>query len=110
MRVLIAGTFVICSLLLATPLAASSQAGKGAAALAPVTAVNLNSATQAQLEALPGIGPRTAALILEYRQKSGGFKKVEELMNIKGIGEKSFLKLKPMVVVPPKSDKPAGAQ
>ena len=40
-----------------------------------------------------------AARILEYRQKSGGFKKVEELMNVKGIGEKSFLKLKPLITV-----------
>ena len=110
MRVLIAGTFVICGLLVAAPLAATPQAGKGATVAAPATLVNLNSATREQLEALPGIGPRTAALILEYRQKSGGFKKVEELMNIKGIGEKSFLKLKPMVVVPLKSDKPTGAQ
>lgn len=110
MRVLVAGTFVICGLLLAAPLCAAQQAGKSASVAAPAAAVNLNSATREQLEALPGIGPRTAALILEYRQKNGGFKKAEELMNIKGIGEKSFLKLKPMVVVTPKSDKPTGAQ
>ncbi len=48
----------------------------------------------AQLQALPGVGAATAKLIVEHRQKNGGFKKVEELMNIKGIGEKSFLKLK----------------
>ena len=42
-----------------------------------------------------------ATRILEYRQKSGGFKKIEELMNVKGIGEKSFLKLKPLVTVAP---------
>jgi competence protein ComEA len=61
--------------------------------------VNLNSATAAELQALPNIGPATAARIIEYRQKSGGFKKVEDLMNIKGIGEKSFLKLQPLVIV-----------
>jgi competence protein ComEA len=45
-----------------------------------------------------------AARIIEYRQKNGGFKKVEELMNIRGIGEKAFLKLKPLVTVtPPKT-------
>jgi competence ComEA-like helix-hairpin-helix protein len=48
---------------------------------------------------LPGVGASTAKLIFEHRQKNGGFKKIEELMNIKGIGEKSFLKLKPMVTV-----------
>ena len=61
--------------------------------------VNLNSATVPQLEALPGIGRSTAEKIVEYRQKSGGFKKVEDLMNVQGIGEKSFLKLKPLVTV-----------
>ncbi|HUE89971.1 MAG TPA: helix-hairpin-helix domain-containing protein, partial [Vicinamibacterales bacterium] len=70
--------------------------------------VNLNTATLAQLEDLPGIGRATAERILEYRQKSGGFKKIEELMNVRGIGEKSFLKLKPLIVVTAKPDKPAG--
>ncbi len=63
------------------------------------TTLNLNSATSAELEALPGIGKVTADRIIEYRQKSGGFKKVEDLMNVRGVGEKSFLKLKPLVSV-----------
>jgi competence protein ComEA len=63
--------------------------------------LNLNAATEAQLEALPGIGAATAARIVEYRKKNGPFKKAEELMNVKGIGEKSFLKLKPLVAVAP---------
>jgi competence protein ComEA len=61
--------------------------------------LNLNTATVAQLETLPGIGKSTAERILEYREKSGGFKKIEDLMNVRGIGEKSFLKLKPLVMV-----------
>jgi competence protein ComEA len=61
--------------------------------------VNLNTATVAQLETLPGIGKSTAERILEYRAKSGGFKKIEDLMNVRGIGEKGFLKLKPLVTV-----------
>ena len=61
--------------------------------------LNLNAATVAQLETLPGIGRATAERIIEYRQKNGGFKKLEELMNVKGIGEKSFLKLKSLITV-----------
>ena len=61
--------------------------------------VNLNSATAVQLQTLPGIGASTAQRILDYRQKNGAYKKIEELMNVKGIGEKSFLKLKPLITV-----------
>jgi competence protein ComEA len=70
------------------------------AAKASTTApINLNTANVAQLETLPGIGKSTAERILEYREKSGGFKKIEDLMNVRGIGEKNFLKLKPLVTV-----------
>jgi competence protein ComEA len=65
------------------------------------TVINLNTATAAQLQELPGIGARTAERIIEYREKNGGFKKIEQLMNVKGIGEKSFLKLKDRITVTP---------
>lgn len=85
------------ALALALPATAMAQEGappeKGDAK-APAT-VDLNTATAAQLESLPGIGPKTAQRIIEYREKNGPFKKIEDLMNVKGIGEKSFLKLKP---------------
>ena len=77
----------------------SGQAqAKGAPAAATI---DLNTATLAQLETLPGVGAKLAERILQYRQKNGRFNKVEELMNVPGIGEKNFLKLKPLVSVSP---------
>ena len=70
--------------------------------------VNLNTADAAQLSTLPGIGPKTADRIIAYRQKNGGFKKIEEVMNVQGVGEKSFLKLKNLITVaPPKPERAA---
>jgi len=88
----------------------AAPATKASAAKATATSpVNLNTATQAQLETLPGIGATAAQRILEYRQKNGNFKKVEDLMNVKGIGEKAFLKLKPLLTVAQKADAPGGS-
>ena len=93
----------LASLVLMQPSEALAAQGKTAsrAAAKPATTatVNVNTATAADFEALPGIGAKTAALIVEYRQKNGPFKKIEELMNVRGIGEKSFLKLKPQLTV-----------
>jgi comEA protein len=84
----------------------SSQSSSPAQAQPPAAApLNLNTATVTELAKLPGIGPAVAARIVEHRQKNGGFKKIEELMNVKGIGEKTFLKLKSLVTVtPPKTE------
>lgn len=61
--------------------------------------VSLSSATQAELEALPGIGPALAAAILDYRAAHGGFSSVEELKQVKGIGEKTFAALRDHVCI-----------
>ena len=94
-------TLAIC-LLLGHAAVASPQRKPSASSAKPAAAgevVNLNTATATQIATLPGIGDKAAKLIVEYREKNGGFKKVEELMNVKGIGEKSFLKLKPLISV-----------
>jgi competence protein ComEA len=83
----------------AVPTAQDGSARTPATQAASGTLLNLNTATVAQLETLPGVGKATAERIVEYRQKSGGFRKIEELMNVRGIGEKNFLKLKPLITV-----------
>lgn len=87
-----------------------SRRSAGTSTASASSPVNLNTATLAQLEALPGIGKSTAERILEYRQKNGGFKKIEDLMNVRGVGEKSFLKLKPLVTVAPAKGEPISQQ
>ncbi len=79
--------------------AQSKPAARSSAKPATTGIVNINTASAAEFEALPGIGAKTAQRIVEYRQKNGPFKKVEELMNVRGIGEKNFLKLKPQLSV-----------
>ena len=97
---------VLVALALFAPVAAAQDPDRAAMKSAPSAPLNLNTATAAQLESLPGIGARTAALIVEYRQKNGGFKKIEDLMNVRGVGEKSFLKIKPLItVIPPKAER-----
>ncbi len=65
----------------AAPAAKSAAAARAAKPVAGATAVvNINTATQAQLESLPGLGAKAAERILEYRQKNGQFKKVEEIL------------------------------
>jgi competence protein ComEA len=98
-------TRIVPAVLLAIVLGAASVAAQNATRPAGEPSasalLNLNTATVAQLEALPGIGRATADRIIEYRDKSGGFTKIEELMNVRGIGEKNFLRLKPLITVSP---------
>ncbi|MHC0035844.1 helix-hairpin-helix domain-containing protein [Pseudoneobacillus sp. C159] len=61
--------------------------------------VNINKATENELETLPGIGPAKAKAIIEYRETNGVFKTIEDLKKISGIGEKTFEKLAPFISV-----------
>jgi competence protein ComEA len=83
----------------ATTTSAQNKATTPKATATATAPVNLNTATAEQLATIPGVGPKMAERIIEYRQKNGGFKKVEDLMNVSGVGEKSFLKMKPLITV-----------
>ncbi|MGN1269393.1 MAG: helix-hairpin-helix domain-containing protein [Clostridia bacterium] len=61
--------------------------------------VNINQATQSELETLPGIGPSIASKIIEYRQQNGKFNTIEDLKNVKGIGDAKFENVKKYIVV-----------
>jgi competence protein ComEA len=73
----------------------SGTAGGGASAGAPIS---LSAATQAELEQLDGIGPALAQRIIEYREQNGGFKSIDQLQEVSGIGEKRFEALKDSIV------------
>ena len=62
-------------------------------------AIDINKATTLDLQKLPGIGPSLAKRIVAYREKNGPFKRVEDLMAIKGIGFKKWKKIRPYVRV-----------
>ncbi len=66
---------------------------------APGAKINLNTATLEQLDTLPNIGPALAQRIIEYRDKAGGFKTIEEITQVKGIGEATFAKIKELITI-----------
>lgn len=83
---------------LALPLAAATTAPRQ-----PQRPVDLNTATVTELMQLPRVGQKTAERILAFRKQHGGFQRPEELMNVKGIGEKAFARLKPFLAATPRA-------
>ncbi len=88
------------------PVESGSDAGEvaGATTQAPAPSystgkININSASATQLDSLPGIGPAYAGRIIDYREVNGSFKTIGEIENIKGIGPKTFEKLKDLITV-----------
>ena len=70
---------------------------KGIAIL--VMVLHLNTATAAQLERLPGVGPTLAKRIVEFRDKKGGFKRLEELLAVPGVSEKKWKAMREYLVL-----------
>jgi len=83
----------------APPSGAAAEAVPSSAASGPATLVNLNTATETELDTLPDVGPVTAASILQWRDQHGGFTSVDELLEVDGIGEVTLGKLAPYVTV-----------
>lgn len=77
--------------------AGAAQSGAGAGAQAGM--ININSADTTQLQTITGVGPVTAQKIIDYRTQNGAFKKIEDLTNVSGIGEKTFEKMKDQICV-----------
>jgi comEA protein len=73
----------------------------------PSAPIDLNTATPEQLQQVPGIGPSTAKSIVNFRQKSGPFQRVEDLLAIKGISKSRLEKMRPYVTVTPPPKKAA---
>ncbi|MDX2846411.1 ComEA family DNA-binding protein, partial [Streptomyces ipomoeae] len=72
-------------------------AGGAVAGAAPPTPVSLNTATADQLDTLPGVGPVLAQHIIDYRTQHGGFRSVDELREVNGIGDRRFADLRNLV-------------
>ena len=83
-----------------TPMPAGGQPVAGAGSAGAESAlVNINTADEKALDALPGVGPSTAQAIIEDREANGAFSSIEDLMRVSGIGEKKFEKLKSGICV-----------
>ena len=61
--------------------------------------ININTATKEELDTLPGIGPSTAAKIIEYRKENGKFKSIEEIKEVSGIGDAKYEKIKELIII-----------
>ena len=101
---------VALGLALALSFVMSAGVALAAPKAAPAGKININTATAQQLETLPGVGAKLAARIVEYRQKAGGFKSAQELMNVQGVGEKNFARIQPHLTVGESAAKAAAAK
>jgi competence protein ComEA len=98
-RVLVDGEQVLVGIAPPAGVAASAAAQPQAEAAAGSMLVNINTADQTALEELPGVGPVTAAAILEWRSQHGSFSSVDELLEVSGIGEATLAEIAPHVTL-----------
>lgn len=91
--------FVLAALLAGSALAAGNEAAARPGGTGIVGVVNVNSATADELALLPGVGPAKAQAILEHRKARGAFKRVEDLGEVKGIGDKALERMRPHIAL-----------
>lgn len=106
-RVPLVAALALCLLAPGALAAKPSDAAAAPAAPAPAKKLDLNTATETQLVELPKVGPATAKAILDYRKQVGTIRTVDELVNVKGIGEKTLEVLRPFVMVTSSAEKGA---
>lgn len=93
------GVALLVALALAVAPAPGATAAEKQPQASPDTPVDLNKATTEALVSVPGIGKVMAERIVAWREEHGPFRRVEDLMKVKGVGEKTFEKLRPYVKV-----------
>ncbi len=98
-RVLVDGEQILVGRAPPPGLAASAAGVPTAAASGPAALVNVNTADQAALESLPGIGPVTAQAILKWRSENGAFTAVDQLLDVSGIGDATLAEIAPFVTL-----------
>lgn len=82
-------------------IAPAGDAGEAAASAGPSFPININTASAADLEALPGIGPSLAGRIVDYRTANGPFSSIEAIQNVSGIGPATFAEIETLITVGP---------
>lgn len=90
---LIVGFLLSCFLALSAQPVSKASANK----------ININTASVEELQELPRIGPKVAQRIVDFRKEHGRFKRIEEIMKVKGIGESTFERIKDLITVGEKS-------
>lgn len=101
----VAASFLVTSILSGSIYAIDKPSKQAEEKKAVNIIVNINKASAEEIATLPGIGEKTAKLIVDYRDKNGSFKKPEDIRKVKGVGEKLFEKIKESITVGEETEK-----